>query len=100
MGKFTLTDDAKWDMKEVKEASLKTWNAAMTKVYLAGLLAAMNMLADHQVGNDASEHTWPGVLNWPCGSHYIYFVRIQEGIIVVGIIHQSRLPQAVKKREP
>ncbi|WP_338558502.1 type II toxin-antitoxin system RelE/ParE family toxin [Erwinia sp. E_sp_B04_7] len=100
MGKFTLTDDAKEDLKDVKTASNDKFGPALTKVYLEGMRAAMSMLAEHMVGTDASEETWPGVFFWPYESHYIFFLRIEAGIQVVGILHQSRLSKALQKRKP
>lgn len=100
MGKFTLTDDAKEDLKALKAYSLTQWGAVITRAYLQGMRVAMQMLANHQVGIDVSEETWPGVFYWPYESHYLYFLRAPEGIRVIAIIHQSRLPDVVKKRQP
>lgn len=58
------------------------------------------MLASHQVGIDVSDETCPGVFYWPYESHYLCFIRVPEGIQVIAIIHQSRLPKAVRKRQP
>ncbi|MCG7389436.1 MULTISPECIES: type II toxin-antitoxin system RelE/ParE family toxin [Pantoea] len=100
MGQFRLTDEAKEDLKEVKAHSLTQWGPVITKAYLHGMRIAMQMLANHQVGIDVSDETWPGVCYWPYESHYLYFLRVPEGIQVIAVIHQSRLPKAVKKRQP
>ena len=100
MGQFRLTDEAKEDLKEVKAHSLTRWGPAITKAYLRGMRVTMQMLASHQVGIDLSDETWPGVFCWPYESHYLYFLRVSEGIWIIAIIHQSRLPKAVKKHQP
>ena len=46
MGKFTLTDDAKEDLKAVKAYSLTQWGAVITRAYLQGMRVAMQMLAN------------------------------------------------------
>jgi len=100
MGQFRLTDEAKEDLKEVKAHSLTRWGAVITQAYLQSMRVTMQMLASHQVGIDISNETWPGVFYWPYESHYLYFLRVPEGIQVIAIIHQTRLPKAVKKRQP
>jgi toxin ParE1/3/4 len=100
MGKFTLTDEAKEDMKEVKAHSLTQWGPTVTKAYLQGMRVTMQMLADHPLGIDISSETWPGVCYWPYESHCLYFLRAPEGIQVIAVIHHARLPKAVKKHQP
>ncbi|MCP1436644.1 toxin ParE1/3/4 [Erwinia persicina] len=101
MGKYTLTDDAKQDVEEIKAYSMETWNRETAKAYLTGMRLAIQRLADNPgIGEDASDNTWPGVRSWPYERHYIFFVPNPEGVTVVGILHQSRLPKAFKKRAP
>ncbi|WP_318368326.1 type II toxin-antitoxin system RelE/ParE family toxin [Enterobacter sp.] len=100
MGTFTLTDDAKEDLKEVKAYSLQHWNSAITRVYLQGMRNTMQIVADNDMGIDISAETWPGILCWPYERHSFFFVRVKGGIQVIGILHQSRLPKALLKRRP
>ncbi|MCU8586120.1 type II toxin-antitoxin system RelE/ParE family toxin [Erwinia pyrifoliae] len=100
MGKFTLTDDAKEDMKEMRAYSVQQWNKEVAKVYLEGMRLTMQMLANHpDIGDDVSDRLGAGVRSWLYQSHHLYIVSASAGVTAIGILHQTRLPSTLKKRE-
>ena len=101
MARATLSEKAKLDLAEIREYSLGQFNRAITKEYLSNMRQTIKRLADYPaIGEDKSDELWPGVLCFPYMSHNLYFIEVMGGISVIGIIHQSRLPKVLLKRQP
>ncbi|MDW8844972.1 type II toxin-antitoxin system RelE/ParE family toxin [Erwinia sp. MMLR14_017] len=101
MARATLSEEAELDLAEIREYSIGQFSRVMAKEYLSNMRQTMKRLADHPaIGEDKSDELWPGVRCFPYMSHDIYFIEVKEGISVIGIIHQSRLPTVLLKRQP
>lgn len=95
-----LTADAREDLREIKGFSLKQFGALVAHDYLAGMRVTLHHLAEMpHMGVDESEDLLPGIWSFPYMSHAIYYQMATNGICVIGIIHQSRLPRRLLNRE-
>ncbi|WP_398460122.1 type II toxin-antitoxin system RelE/ParE family toxin [Sodalis praecaptivus] len=102
MATFTLTNNAEEDMKELKSYSLKQFGKKVTHEYLSGMLTTLQSLTDNwQVGrNEAEVLNIPDVRSFPYMRHMIYYISTPPNIVVIGILHQSRLPCILQHRYP
>jgi toxin ParE1/3/4 len=99
MAQYKLTEDAQEDLRELKEFSLKRFGRLVTREYLAGLRVTLQHLAKMpDMGTNESEDLMPGVWSFPYVSHTLYYQKIEAGIVVIGLLHQSRLPELLLKR--
>lgn len=100
MACYKLTEDAREDLREIKGFSLKQFGGLVARDYLAGMRVTLQHLAEMpHMGTNEAEDLLPGVWSFPYMSHAIYYRVVTEGITVIGIIHQSRLPRRLLNRE-
>ncbi|WP_342754628.1 hypothetical protein AAGQ96_01080 [Pantoea sp. MBD-2R] len=52
------------------------------------------------IGEDAEKDFWKGAFRFPCVSHNIYFQQVENGIFVVAVYPQRRLPLLLRQRKP
>ncbi|MBV4367676.1 type II toxin-antitoxin system RelE/ParE family toxin [Erwinia phyllosphaerae] len=100
MARIVFTDDAREDLREIKDYSIRTWGKAIAKNYLLSLQVALKLLAENPgIGHDEQENLWPEVFSFPCASHMIYYTAIKGGVLVIAVIPQSRLPKVLLQRK-
>ncbi|ATA24694.1 hypothetical protein BIY26_05995 [Brenneria goodwinii] len=100
MPRYKLTDDAREDLREIRKYSLKQFGSVVTREYLHGMQVGMQRLAENrQMGSDNTEELGiQGLWCFPYMSHTIYYLLAPHGITVVGVLHQSRLPNILRWR--
>ncbi|MEW7312737.1 type II toxin-antitoxin system RelE/ParE family toxin [Buttiauxella gaviniae] len=99
MACYKLTEDAHEDLREIKGFSQKQFGAIVARDYLAGMRVILQHLATMPgMGTDETADLFPGVWSFPYISHTIYYQLATDGITVIGIIHQSRLPRVLRSR--
>lgn len=99
MARYKLTDDARTDLREIKDYSREKYGITMTAEYLKGMQNTLQRLAENPgIGCDETTDLMPDVYSFPCLSQRIYYLITPEGITIIGIVHQSRLPNHLRKR--
>jgi len=99
MAGYKLTEDAQEDMRELKEYSLRQFGTLVTREYLAGMRVTLQHLATMPaMGTDESGYMFAGAWSFPYMSHTLYYQKADGGIVVIGVILQSRLPESLLKR--
>jgi len=90
---YRLTGEARRDLQEIRDYTLRNWGARQSKDYLRQLQALMTRLSEMTgLGQSRSDDLSPGIYSFPYVSHMIYY-RIQGAdIVVMAVMHQSRLP--------
>ena len=98
MPHYRLTEDAREDLREIKKYSLKQFGALVTRDYLVGMQVCMKRLAENsRMGTGNIEGIdIKGLWHFIYVSHTIYYLPEPYGITVVGILHQSRLPNKLR----
>lgn len=99
MANDKLTDDAREDLRELKAFSLRQFGTLTTREYLAGMRATMQHLANMPgMGTNEVENLRLDIWGFPYMSHTIYYQSAADGIAIIGVIHQSRLPTLLLNR--
>ncbi|HKM96688.1 MAG TPA: type II toxin-antitoxin system RelE/ParE family toxin [Buttiauxella sp.] len=99
MAGYKLTEDAQQDLRELKGFSLQQFGKLVTREYLAGMRITMQHLANMPgMGTLESVTLHTGVWSFPYMSHMLFYKKAETGIVVIGILHQSRLPELLLKR--
>lgn len=90
---YRLTGEAQRDLQDIRDYTLRNWGAAQSRSYLKRLQVLLNKLGEMPgLGQSRTEELSPGIYSFPYVSHTIYY-RIQESdILVMTVLHQSRLP--------
>lgn len=90
MPKFTLTEKAKNDLKDIARFTQKRWGREQRNKYLATLDSSFRRLAENpSIGNDCSE-VKEGYQKHPTGSHVIYYRCPEKAPLqIVRVLHES-----------
>lgn len=100
MAHYKFTYSALEDLHEIKKFSLKQFGPLIAREYLDGMRTIMRHLVNMPtMGCHEVEELWPGVWSFPYVSHTIYYQPVSNGILIIGIIHQSRLPKRLLRRQ-
>mgnify|MGYP004717491365 FL=1 len=93
MAKFQLTDEARQDLVDIRQFTLQHWGEAQSHQYLRRLQRTLHTLSElPTMGISRASDVAECVLSFPFVSHMIYYQAIQQGIIVLAVMHQSRVP--------
>lgn len=95
MANYKLTDDAREDLRELKAFSLRQFGTLTTREYLATMQHLANMPG---MGTNEVESLGLDIWSFPYMSHTIYYQRAADGISIIGVVHQSRLPTLLLNR--
>ena len=89
MGKYKLTPKAKLDIRSILHYTTKKWNKAQARKYIQELDIKLQLLADNpnlgRERNDIADNYYSFV----SASHVIFYLIDEQGIIVIGIPHQT-----------
>lgn len=72
--------------------SLQQWGASQTRVYLDGLEARGQLLADNPELGTPREALAEGLLSFPFESHILFYLRQAHGIVIVRVLHHRMDP--------
>lgn len=99
MARYKLTENALEDLRDIKAFSQKRFGAVVAREYLVGMRTTLTHLANMPtMGRDEKEELPQGVWSFSYVSHTIYYQVAIDGILVIGIIHHSRLPKRLLNR--
>lgn len=93
MAAYKLTEEAQRDLREIRSYTLKNFGEQQSRDYLVRLRQALENLAEMpSMGQKRETELGPGVRSFPCVSHMIYYTSTHDGIVVMAVLHQSRIP--------
>ncbi|HEJ9055955.1 TPA: type II toxin-antitoxin system RelE/ParE family toxin [Serratia fonticola] len=99
MVNYKLTDDAREDLCEIKGFSLRQFGSLTAREYLAGMRVTMQHLANMPgMGTNEVESLGLDIWSFPYMSHTTYYQRAADGISIIGVVHQNRLPTLLLNR--
>ena len=90
---YVLTQTAELDFRETRSWSLKRWGKSATKKYFEDLHKGAELIVENHLALSRSRSLTNSkeLLVWPVREHYIIYLPIQDGqIIIVGLIRQTR----------
>ncbi|MBD9643748.1 MULTISPECIES: type II toxin-antitoxin system RelE/ParE family toxin [Pantoea] len=93
MANYQLTDEARQDLVDIRRFTMQNWGDAQSKIYLRRLQETLRTLAEMPtLGKSRALDVAEGVLSFPYVSHMVYYQPGQKGIIILAVLHQSRVP--------
>lgn len=88
--RVNLTHRALKDLHDIGRYTLQTWGRAQRDTYLRALDSRFAWLAAHPQRGRARDDVAPGYRCYPQGGHVIFYLISEDGIDVIGIVHQAR----------
>lgn len=90
---YRLTGEAQRDLQQIRDYTLRNWGAAQSRSYLERLQALLTKLGEMPgLGQSRAEELDHGIYSFPYVSHTIYYRLQKTDILVMAVLHQSRLP--------
>jgi toxin ParE1/3/4 len=84
---------AEADLLAIGEYTLHTWGEDQAILYLDGLEACCQMLAENPALGRACDYIRPGLRHMEHGRHVVFYRRVRAGIRLSRILHQRMLPE-------
>jgi toxin ParE1/3/4 len=99
MGKFTLTQKAKADLKSIAVYTQRTWGKEQRNTYLHQFDDAFHVLSDSPAAGSECDFIKKGYRKFPVSSHLIFYRSInQSEIEIVRILHKRMdVKEQIKK---
>jgi toxin ParE1/3/4 len=92
MATLRLSRIAKEDLLQIGSYTLETWGVTQAERYLNSLEECAKMLATNPLLGRACNWIRPGLRRFEKGRHVLFYRRLEDGIFVSRILHQSMLP--------
>lgn len=94
MLKLILSDEAKSDIRNIRDYTLKQWGNEHTRIYIAKLRLKIDFLREMpQIGVDRAGEMQRPVYSVFVGSHAIYYIFDETTLTVLSVLHQSMMPE-------
>lgn len=88
MGSVQLTPAAEDDLETIWDHTCDQWDARQADRYVDLLLAECALLAEAPLTAAPCDHIRTGYRRRGAGKHVIYFRIVDEGIVIVRILHE------------
>lgn len=90
MSKFSLTEKAKNDLKNIARFTQKRWGKGQRNIYLKSLDDCFHQLTGKPAMGRTCDEIKTGYFKFPTGSHVIYYrSKTEKQIEIVRILHES-----------
>lgn len=92
MTRWRLTPAARNDLSEIWDFTAERWDQHQAQIYVIELKAALERIAARPERGQACDEIRTGYRQYAIGSHLIFYVESEGGIVVVRILHQRMDP--------
>ncbi|SEL56159.1 toxin ParE1/3/4 [Kosakonia sacchari] len=93
MTAYKLTEEAQRDLREIRDYTIRSFGKQQSRDYLANMRQMLEKIAGMPtMGQKREEELGAGIYSFPCDSHMIYYIAARQGIAVLAVLHQSRVP--------
>jgi len=89
---YKFSDKAERDLTDIIDYTLQQWGPAQTHIYIDGLEARGQLLADNPDLGTRRNALFEGLLSFPYESHILYYMKQAHGITIVRVLHQNMDP--------
>jgi len=93
MADFRFSRRAEADLLSIAAYTLRTWGENQTILYIDGLEACCQTLADNPALGRACDDVRPGLRRMEHGRHVVFYREEAGGILVSRVLHQRMLPE-------
>jgi toxin ParE1/3/4 len=90
---FRFTPRAEADLQEIADYTLRTWGRAQCVRYLDKLERRCERLANSPGLGLACDDIRAGYFRAVAGQHVLFFRKIEDGILIVRVLHSRMLPE-------
>lgn len=92
MPKYEVLRAAKSDLHEIALFTLENWGEEQAIRYISGLRDSFQLLAMTPGLGRACKNVIPGLRRFEVRKHVVFFLRSQESVLIVRVLHQQMLP--------
>ena len=89
MANYVLSELARQDIVSIRDYTLDTWGHEQVEKYLSQLEQRLEWLAENPKSGKKREDVKEGYRSYPEGCHVVFYRISEDGIEVIGLIHQS-----------
>lgn len=100
MGRFTLTNKAKADLKSVATYTQRKWGKSQRGVYLKQFDDAFHLLADSPDEGTKCDFIKSGYRKFPNSSHVIFYRTVNDSQIEIIRILHKRMDVDINLKNP
>ena len=93
MPHYKFTEQAERDLESIADFTLENWGTRQAEIYLNGLEALAQKLADSPDLGTNRDALIQGLLSFPYVSHTLYYLKQPHGTTVVRVLHKRMNPQ-------
>ncbi|MDH2997768.1 plasmid stabilization protein [Pasteurellaceae bacterium LFhippo2] len=90
--KYKLTSNAKQDLINIRQFTVKNWGVEQSRKYLSELKELLALLATNQRIGKLRSDIAPNAYSFPYMSHVIYYLIDNDQLIVFAVLHKNMLP--------
>ncbi|WP_410750196.1 type II toxin-antitoxin system RelE/ParE family toxin [Citrobacter sp. U14242] len=90
---YKLTGEAQRDILEIRDYTSRNWGAKQSRDYLKKLRVVLSQLAEMPgMGQHRADDFGEDIYSFSYVSHMIYYSAQNINIVVLAVLHQSRVP--------
>jgi toxin ParE1/3/4 len=93
MTQCKFTETARCDLEDITEYTVKAWGKQQTMKYLDELQSKTIALSHNPNIGTRRDNIYPSLLSFPIRKHVIYYLKQEEGITIVRILHAHMCPK-------
>lgn len=93
MPSYKYTPEARDELKNILDYTIKNWGKAQANKYLDGLEELAGNLAKNPNLGKKRDSLQKGLLSFRYQSHVLYYLKRKGGIIVVHVLHERMHPE-------
>ncbi len=89
MSALLITRAARADLKKIAAYTQKTWGVAQRRIYLKGLNATFQFLADNPSAGMTCNYVTAGLKKHPHEQHVVFYEHQDSTVVIVRVLHRS-----------
>ena len=89
MANYLLSELARQDIISIRDYTMDTWGQEQVSKYLSQLEHRFEWLTENSKAGKKREDVKEGYRSYPEESHVIFYRITENGIEIIGVIHQS-----------
>jgi len=90
--KYRLTNEAKSDLINIRQYTVKQWGIQQSKKYLTELQQTIELLSSSPTMGQKRLDVSTDTLSFPHASHIIYYHIHKDYLLVFAVLHKSMVP--------
>ena len=92
MAQILYSIEARRDLREIREYSIRRWGSGQTARYIRALKDCFELLARNPGMGRSCDGIRTGLRRMEHGSHVIFYRKWSGGILLVRVLHERMLP--------